>query len=266
MNPLDRFEQFVEGIMEGGFSRLFGGRLQPVEIAKRMARAMESQQQVGVGGKLYVPNNYKVMLNPNDYARYEPARTSLERELATYLIGTAREQGFVFLSTPKVTLTSLKNVGPNQVRVEANYTDQEPAPARHQAPPRPVQPAPPNAAPTERIDESARISQPVRTQGGGGLPQALKLDDTSSPMNGDRFPIDASRPVVRVGRALDNDIVIEDRRVSRHHAELIRQGNSLLLRDLKSTNGTAVNGQPVQETKLVSGDRISLGGLELAVE
>jgi pSer/pThr/pTyr-binding forkhead associated (FHA) protein len=76
-----------------------------------------------------------------------------------------------------------------------------------------------------------------------------------------RYPL--ARPVVMLGRALDNDVVLEDTRVSRYHAELRTRTGRFHLRDLRSTNGTFLNGRPVVEAPLRAGDIISLGGLEL---
>jgi pSer/pThr/pTyr-binding forkhead associated (FHA) protein len=70
------------------------------------------------------------------------------------------------------------------------------------------------------------------------------------------------RSPTRLGRLADNDIVLNDKRVSRHHAEVVQQGTRWLVRDTGSTNGTAVNGKIVREAVLKPGDRVSLGGLE----
>jgi pSer/pThr/pTyr-binding forkhead associated (FHA) protein len=72
--------------------------------------------------------------------------------------------------------------------------------------------------------------------------------------------------VVTLGRALDNDIVLEDSRVSRYHAELRLEGERCRVRDLRSTNGTLVNGRAIAEVALAPGDLISIGGLELRLE
>jgi pSer/pThr/pTyr-binding forkhead associated (FHA) protein len=74
------------------------------------------------------------------------------------------------------------------------------------------------------------------------------------------------RSPARVGRLPDNDIVLNDKRVSRHHAQVVNRGNRWVLRDTGSTNGTAVNGKIVEEAVLKPGDTISLGGLEVTWE
>ena len=65
---------------------------------------------------------------------------------------------------------------------------------------------------------------------------------------GTRFQLEES--VHTVGRTQDNSVRLHDTEVSRSHAELIRQGDAYLLRDLSSSNGTFVNGQPTTRTRI----------------
>jgi hypothetical protein len=82
--------------------------------------------------------------------------------------------------------------------------------------------------------------------------------------DGQRTPIEAS--VVQIGRAPSCDIVLDDRNVSRRHAEIRRRGPVVVLVDLDSTNGTIVNGRRVREHPLADGDRITLGNSRLTFE
>jgi pSer/pThr/pTyr-binding forkhead associated (FHA) protein len=65
-----------------------------------------------------------------------------------------------------------------------------------------------------------------------------------------------------IGRSPENSIRLEDVSVSGRHAELALVGESCFLKDLGSTNGTLVNGQPVTEVQLRAGDRIRFGKIE----
>jgi ABC-type multidrug transport system ATPase subunit len=65
--------------------------------------------------------------------------------------------------------------------------------------------------------------------------------------------------VLRIGRAQDNDIVIADLGVSRHHAELRRVGDRYEIADLNSHNGTYVNGQRVTTGPVSDGDIVGIG-------
>lgn len=75
-----------------------------------------------------------------------------------------------------------------------------------------------------------------------------------------------SEDCVTIGRAPDNAIVLEEPSVSSHHAELRLTGETYILKDLGSTNGTRVNGNPVTETALRLNDRIRFGATEVRYE
>ena len=74
--------------------------------------------------------------------------------------------------------------------------------------------------------------------------------------------VNITQPVVSIGRALDNDIIVEDERVSRHHAQFKQRYGHYVLHDLGSTGGTTINGYPIEECMLHSGDIISFAGFE----
>jgi pSer/pThr/pTyr-binding forkhead associated (FHA) protein len=69
-----------------------------------------------------------------------------------------------------------------------------------------------------------------------------------------------------IGRAPENSIQLNEPSVSRRHAELMLAGENCYLKDLDSTNGTLVNGQPVATVQLRSGDRIRFGKVEACYE
>jgi len=77
-----------------------------------------------------------------------------------------------------------------------------------------------------------------------------------------RRRVTLASPRVRIGRAHDNDIVIDDPRVSRHHLELRWQAEleRFLAVDLNSSGGTLLNGQAIQQCPLENGDVLLLGG------
>jgi transcriptional regulator with GAF, ATPase, and Fis domain len=70
---------------------------------------------------------------------------------------------------------------------------------------------------------------------------------------------------MRVGKAPDNDLVLEDDTVSRHHCELERREHGIFVRDLGSTNHTRVGRTAIQEAVVEAGATIKVGGVELGV-
>ena len=79
-----------------------------------------------------------------------------------------------------------------------------------------------------------------------------------SPEGREKFPL--AKDQISIGRSRESDIFLADQWLSRHHAEIRKRGDAYYLADLKSKNGTLLNGQPIQEeTRLRPGDVITLG-------
>lgn len=84
------------------------------------------------------------------------------------------------------------------------------------------------------------------------------------PLNGARFPLRRGRN--RIGSLEENDVVIDAPAVSRHHAEIRVTRGAARIEDLASTNGTLVNGVPVESSSIQPGDRIRLGDVDMVFE
>jgi len=125
---------------------------------------------------------------------------------------------------------------------------------------------PPAAYPTQPYPPSTPQQQPYAPQpqyapGGhfAGPGELVLLRGQARPAG-----MSLSQPVVRIGRAIQgNDIVISHPAVSSHHAEIRVQGGGAIIQDMRSTNGTFVNGQRLVQPQLLrDGDRITIGDSE----
>jgi hypothetical protein len=215
---LDRFEHLVERTVEGGLRRVLPRPLQPVQIAKVAARAMEHARVIGVRGP-EAPNAYRVRLAPADLARFVDFQATLEANTAQYLEQYARAHGLRPVGTPWVELVSDPSLSAGEVRVDARFRD-----------------VPTPAARSWLVDERGR-----------------------------RFVLDPARGTARLGRATDNDVVLDADTVSRYHAEVRWQGARWLVYDLDSTNGTRIDGAVVRDAPLPlsPGAKLKLGDREL---
>ena len=74
---------------------------------------------------------------------------------------------------------------------------------------------------------------------------------------------DLGGPLISIGRASDNDVIVDDGLVSRHHCQLKLQHGAYSFADLGSRNGSSVNGEPVTEVALGPGDIIRIGATEI---
>ena len=242
---MERVEAFVSRMIEGWSARLFGAKLQPVQIAKRLIRAMEGHQTISLS-KTFVPNSYVVSLSPTDFTQFEQYRRSLERDLAETLLGAARERSYTLLAYPTVEIERDDDLPPGDIRVscalvDASGEEVEADPKRLGAV---------ESGHTMVLDREALLRDRPRA------PKA-SLERADGPT------VALGPEPVLIGRDPQNDVVLDDRRVSRKHAEIRLRLGRYTLYDLQSTNGTYVNGRRVAEKVLEDGDKISVGGLEV---
>lgn len=248
MSALSRFEQFMESTFEGSARRLFRSQITPAEITRRLERAMESQQSITVD-RVIVPNVYNAYLNPEDFRAFEAYQVELEREMANYLRDLARERGFTLLQHPVVDVAPDPAVSRRSIQVVAETAS-----------------VPQNRAGGE--NQPIESTQVINARGAQGQQRqpGTSAELLMQTVNGAHaFPLDSN--LVTIGRGLNNDIVLEDPRISRQHAQIRFKSRRFLIADQGSTNGTYVNGTPVTtEQVLRSGDIVSLGGLELVFQ
>ncbi|MHB8630687.1 MAG: FhaA domain-containing protein [Candidatus Limnocylindria bacterium] len=248
---LERLESMASRLIEGWSARLFRARLQPVQIAKRVIRAMEAHQTISLA-KTFVPNSYVVSLSPTDHAQFAQYKRSLERDLAEAVLGAARDRSFTLLAYPTVEIEEDPDVSPGDLRVACALVDAS------------GEEVPENSA--ERLGsvetghtmvldrEALRSAKPRAPQG------AIVAREGSV-----RREVPLTAEPIGIGRDPKNDIVLDDRRVSRRHAEVRLRLGRYTLYDLQSTNGTFVNGRRIAEMVLSDDDRITIGGAELVV-
>src|SRR3990170_5466856 len=103
MGVLRSIEQGIESVVEGMFGRAFRSHVQPVELARKLAKEMDDHKSVSVS-RVYVPNEYVHYLSPSDREQFAGYEESLLTELADYLSEHARREGYSLLSPPRLSL------------------------------------------------------------------------------------------------------------------------------------------------------------------
>ncbi len=211
--------------MEGTFARLFAGRVHPRDVAVQLARALEDSAATGAPA-----THYAVRLHPSDVQALQQSQPDLERVLSDELLNLARQAGLTLPEPPQVVLRAEANMKPHTVLVTAEGRGSAPSATQTMTPVRPAEPR--------------------------NAPKAFIIVD------GERTVV-LGKAVISLGRRFDNDIVVDDARVSRAHAQLRLRFGRYVVYDLGSTGGTYVNGIKVEECVLRAGDVISLGGIPL---
>lgn len=260
MPPLAAIERFFERLFERPSARLFRTRLQPLQLQRRIERAMEAERRVTLERTL-VPNRFTVHLHPDDLAGFGDLTETLAVELADGALTFARQHRFVLADRPRVDLQADARVQRADIRVEAQFADPPPTPSTGR--PSSVQPG--VASVPAGLAVGSTDPAPTRVF---KLPQptspraAVAVTDPDGRIR--RFAIGGGG--LTIGRAEDNDLVARDRRVSRHHGRIAGRRGTLVYVDLGSTNGSRVNGEPVTEVVLGVGDRLEIGATTIVVE
>jgi hypothetical protein len=249
MGILREFEQRLEGAVEGLFARAFKSGVQPVELGKRLVRAVEDGRTVGVS-RVYVPNVYTYELSPADRERFADYEGALANELAALAVQTARDNDWAMLGPARIEFETDEGLSEGRFRVTGRV---EPDASRA-------------AEPAGRRDSGAAMPVgPYTAVLPGQAPSRARAPATLVLMSGPHevkaYPLSGTQ--VSIGRSERSDIALSDPGVSRNHARIVREGDDYIVEDLHSTNGTEVNGQPVQRRRLANGDTVKLANSTL---
>jgi hypothetical protein len=242
MGVLRTVESKLEGLVEGVFSRAFRARVQPVELARRLAKEMESYKTVSVS-RTYVPNEYIVFLSREDRRQFEGYEPALVEELSAHLLQHAAREGLALLTRPKVTFETDRRLRMGEFGIQPRLV-KPPEAEREEASQGDL-----GATMVYSATRAQRVAEPPAPE-----PDAARALLTA---NGKTFVLDQPRAVV--GRSRRCDFVLEDPNMSRRHFELQRRDSSWFVVDLESTNGIAVNGRRVASAQLQPGDEIVAG-------
>jgi len=291
-NPLARFEAFIQRVVEGPFARIFPSRLEPVEIARKLERALEDNTLLQGEGRRLAPNIYDVYLSIKDHQQMSPSQAVLIRDWQNNLVEFARHRRYTLRTMPIIRLHSDTSLSPSIVRIETEIADRQGgsdggmatqalsadqlAQLRAQLPASQSLPGinsspnqPPVAAktgghaPGHAHQPASSTHQPPLQQ--AAMPQAwltIRLPNSGQ----ETYRIE--KPIVNIGRQLSNDIIVEDKRVSRYHAQIKYQPDGqFAIFDLGSTNGITINMTPhMRQHVLRNGDQFTIGSYDFYFE
>jgi hypothetical protein len=226
-----RLEERIEGLVEGALSRLLGAQVQPAMLAGQLARAMSDGVRNGEGEKLLAPDRYALTFNQAAVEMLLEKIPDLLDELAAGLLSIVRESGYFLSCEPHITIAADPTLAEHEVRVVAWHSE-------------------------TLIEATQGMSQDL-SQEQGEMPIGAYLIVSGSR----HFPLD--RPVINIGRRLDNQLILDDPHVSRTHAQLRLRDSRFVLFDLGSTSGTRVNDRKAKQHVLQPGDVITIASTRL---
>lgn len=291
-NPLQLLLRGIEDFLEG-IERVFNhsSKIEPAEIARLLRREMERGKRILPGGTRIAPNLYDINVSIADHKELQLDQANQIASWKRTLIDFARQQGFSLRSDPVLRLHGKTDLRRGEVRIEAHIEDpknfspnanaggpndvggtamltpeqlaqlkQQLAAVQHAA-----APSPPAYPPGPRND-SPPSAYPMPGPQAPGMPMPEAWLTIRLPQGGqEKYLI--KKATVSIGRQRYNDIVVEDKRVSRDHAKIMFQNGLFVIYDMGSTNGINVNGVPrMRQHTLKSGDHFTIGSYDFSFQ
>ncbi|MCA1899913.1 MAG: FHA domain-containing protein [Chloroflexi bacterium] len=228
---LQELEARLQSLIEVDLLNLLPGRNVEDVVVQQLAAAIRFNAEPQEDGSIIAPNVFTLIVHPAKAEKWQ------DRQLLAILLhsiaSAAQEAGFRVTISPTLTIATDETLPLNDARVLASHRIEAMSET--------------NANP---LDTNAPEEQNKMPENAFLIVEGVKV-----------FPL--KTPVINIGRRLDNQLVIDDPRVSRNHAQLRAIKGRFVIFDLNSTGGTFVNGQRASQTVLYPGDVISLAGVAL---
>jgi len=228
---LKELEARLQSLIEVDLLNLLPGKKVEDVIVQKLAAAIHDSALQLEDGSATAPNVYTLILHPQNSVKWQD--TQLLAVLLHSIASVAQEAGFRFTISPTITISSNEKISLDDAEVVASHRTE------------PMADTNANPIDSEIVDESEKIPANAFL-----IIEGVKV-----------FPL--TTHVINIGRRLDNQLVIDDPRVSRNHSQLRAIKGRYVLFDLNSTGGTFVNGQRINQSVLYPGDVLSLAGVAL---
>lgn len=227
---LEQLESRLKILIEGHLARLLPTKAFQDELIQKLVAAMRSGSNVLPDGTMIAPDTYILSVHPDQIFRLSTLDNSLPG-LSGIIKDVGEKSGLIFSKHPEIKLSSSLEVGLKEVQISAQIS-------------------------FDYLGETVELHTTVEEKASNIPLNAFLI------VNGVKvFPLE--KTVINIGRQSDNDLVINDQRVSRVHAQLRAIRGKYVISDLGSTDGTKVNGQRITQRALHPRDVITLAGIPM---
>lgn len=233
MLKLEQLEAKIQKLVEDQLAGILPGLKLEDRVIQRLATAVRENIVQQKDDRAIAPNEFVLIVSPETSAMWrEPSTIDA---LKNIIITASRDVGLKFVTQPTIKITTDDSFSAEEIKVVASHKLEPVGDTQGMQ----------TSTGNEESDEADNIPENAFL-----IVEGVKV-----------HPLTES--VVNIGRRLENQLVIDDPRVSRNHAQLRAIKGRFVLFDLNSTGGTFVNGQRTSQTVLYPGDLISLAGVAL---
>jgi pSer/pThr/pTyr-binding forkhead associated (FHA) protein len=237
MLRLDQLEATIQKLVEDQLAGILPGMKLEDRVIQHLATAVKENIILQKDDRVIAPDSFALIVSKETAPMWQEQRTiEVLKNIITIAI---RDIGLKLLTQPTITITIDDTLSAEEIKMVASHKSE------------PV-------ADTQGVQiPASSVENEEKNEESGNIPENAFLIIEGVKVH----PL--TEPVVNIGRRLENQLVIDDPRVSRNHAQLRAIKGRFVLFDLNSTGGTFVNGQRTSQTVLYPGDVISLAGVAL---
>jgi hypothetical protein len=233
MLRLDQLEAKLQKLVEDQLAGILPGVKLEDRVIQRLATAVRENIVEQKDDRAIAPNIFTLIVSTDTSPMWKEQSTIAA--LKNIITTAGRDVGLKFVTQPTITITTDDTFSAEEIKVVASHK-------------------------LEPVGDTLGVQMSTTNEDneeGDNIPENAFLIVEGVKVH----PL--FEPVVNIGRRLENQLVIDDPRVSRNHAQLRAIKGRFVLFDLNSTGGTFVNGQRTSQTVLYPGDVISLAGVAL---
>lgn len=240
--------------------------IRPIEIGRRLIRAIDAERTSGADGKTTIPNVFIVKLSQADRTALGDLEGPLVSELTDAARQYAEDEGYRLIGEISVSIVTDSNLKAGKTEISAERRPEAkpstPVVAAQSAPPAPAVPSAPPVPPTTATPAIPPVPTPAPTPAAEKKAVLILADGTK---------VAVKAGVLSIGRSAESSVPLNDTNVSRRHAEIRSRGEGQTIQwfvvDVGSTNGTMLNGVKVNgEQKLKAGDSLMFGNTSARFE
>src|SRR5215212_559822 len=230
---LEQLEAKLQKLVEDQLAGILPGLKLEDRVIQHLATAVRENIVQQKDDSPLAPNVFTLIVATETSPMWKEPRTI--DTLKNIIVTAGKDVGLKFMGQPMVTITTDDTYSPEEVRVVASHK-------------------------LEPLGETQGLQN---TSSSGDVAEITGIPENAFLIIEGVKVHPLNESVVNIGRRLENQLVIDDPRVSRNHAQLRAIKGRFVLFDLNSTGGTFVNGQRTSQTVLYPGDVISLAGVAL---
>lgn len=230
---LDQLEARIQKLVEDQLAGILPGLKLEDRVIQRLATAVKENIVQQKDDRAIAPNEFTLIVATDTSPMWKEQSTI--DALKNIITTASRDVGLKFVTQPTINITTDDTFSADEIKVIASHKLEPVGDTQGMQ----------TSTGNEESEEADNIPENAFL-----IVEGVKV-----------HPLTES--VVNIGRRLENQLVIDDPRVSRNHAQLRAIKGRFVLFDLNSTGGTFVNGQRTSQTVLYPGDVISLAGVAL---